>query len=330
MPVESLRRQVPGKSPVDVRPRVLGGEPEDGKDGQPPEGAGRSARNRRPRRRWPATARGSRARIPRREKPMSACGCPPKWSRRRRSRGSTRTSTRDRRGPRRRAPRPALSRAERDEPRHERQGQEDDQLAGRKREGEEQARENGAGRHGASRAAADAEIRVPLTTAASPPRTDRLRAGRPRRGSASSARYEERTNGPAKTWRKPSASPASRYPSKTAGGTYSSTGQVLARRLQVLPDRDDVDAAALRSFRAARAPRSRVSPRPSMKPDFVVRPGTSSFAAASTPSDRSSVALRGGRAGRAGGTVSTLWLKTSGALFHDDADATRNGRGSRA
>ena len=123
MAVEGLRGQVPGKPAVDVRPRVLDREPENGNDRQP-ERASRAGRRRRPpTRRWPATARGSAARIAELRGPRGP-------STGRRSRDDV-DDPRDRHAPVRRSPKSdpgdearatASPPSQRHDPRHEREG----------------------------------------------------------------------------------------------------------------------------------------------------------------------------------------------------------------
>ena len=84
----------------------------------------------------------------------------------------------------------------------------------------------------------------------------------------SSARYDERTSGPAKTEPKPIASPSARKRRNVSRSHPARERQVLLGRLQVLADGHDVDVEARRS-RIVSMTSSSVSPIPTMIPDFV-------------------------------------------------------------
>src|SRR5437588_4854659 len=122
-----------------------------------------------------------------------------------------------------------------------------------------------------------------------------------------SAMYELRTNGPAKTARKPMASPASRYSSKTRGSTYSTTSSFSRFGCRYCPMVTISHPASSRRRRTSTTS-SRRSPRPSISPDFVTRVGSRRFASRSTAMERAK--REPGRTwSYSRGTVSTLWLK---------------------
>ena len=132
-------------------------------------------------------------------------------------------------------------------------------------------------------------------------------------GCCSSARYDDRTSGPEKTEPKPSASPCSRNQRNSSGCTQRSIVACFARRLQVLADRDDVDAVRAEVahrlddlvVRLAEADDDPGLRQHRVVGDLLRAPRAARAPCRSSPSRRASARCRRR-------TVSMLWLKTSG------------------